>query len=361
MAPAERPDSAATRPAPAATRPALAAARPALAATRPAPVGVPRNSGPARAASTARTAPAGPRRLGPFTPAQWVGVAVILALAIVGLVTIVVLAVRWFLGLDFMRDFVHTFPGQYALPDSAPVGFPAWVGWQHFFNVFLILLIIRTGLTVRRDKRPGAFWTSKRNRKHKISLTLWLHQGLDVLWLVNGAIFVVLLFSTGQWMRLVPTDWSVFPNAVTAALKYASLDWPTDDGWVNFNSLQQLAYFVVVFIAAPLAAITGVRMSGVWPKSAKRLNSAYPVEWARAVHFPVMIFFVAFIIVHVTLVFATGALRNLNHMYGGQDAVNWVGFWIFVLSLVVMAAGWVAARPLIVAPIARIFGKVTAR
>ncbi|GAB3610688.1 hypothetical protein GCM10027414_28140 [Humibacter ginsengiterrae] len=335
------------------------------------PAAAPRTPTPARSESTAARAAtparpasstaANPRTLGAFTPVQWVGVAVILALAIVGLVTVVVLAVRWFLGLDFMRDFVHTYPGQYALPNGAPIGFPAWVGWQHFFNAFLIVLIIRTGLTVRRDKRPNAFWTSKRNPKHKISLNLWLHQGLDVLWLVNGAVFVVLLFSTGQWMRLVPTNWSVFPNAITAALKYASLNWPTDDGWVNFNSLQELAYFVTVFIAAPLAAITGVRMSGVWPKGAERLNSAYPVEWARAVHFPVMIYFVAFIIVHVALVFATGALRNLNHMYGGQDAVNWAGFWIFVLSLVVMAAGWVAARPLIVAPIARVFGKVTAR
>ena len=85
------------------------------------------------------------------------------------------------------------------------------------------------------------------------------------------------------------------------------------------------------------------------------------MEWARAVHFPVMLYFVAFIFVHVVLVFATGALRNLNHMYASQDAVNWVGFWIFVASLVVIAAAWVAARPLVLAPIARLFGKVTAR
>ena len=85
------------------------------------------------------------------------------------------------------------------------------------------------------------------------------------------------------------------------------------------------------------------------------------MEWARAVHFPVMLYFVAFIIVHVALVFATGALRNLNHMYASQDAVNWTGFWIFVASLVVIAAAWIAARPLVLAPIARLFGKVTGR
>jgi hypothetical protein len=60
-------------------------------------------------------------------------------------------------------------------------------------------------------------------------------------------------------------------------------------------------------------------------------------------------------------VFATNALRNLNHMYASQDAAGWVGFWIFAASLVVIAAGWVAARPLVLAPIARLFGSVSSR
>ena len=75
-------------------------------------------------------------------------------------------------------------------------------------------------------------------------------------------LFFVLLFVTGQWMRIVPTSWDVFPNALSAALQYVSLDWPTENGWVNYNSLQLLAYFVTVFIAAPLAIVTGMRMSG---------------------------------------------------------------------------------------------------
>ena len=136
------------------------------------------------------------------------------------------------------------------------------------------------------------------------------------------------------------------------------MNWPTDDGWSNYNSMQQLTYFAVVFVAAPLAALTGLRMSGLWPKKAERLSRAYPVAVARGVHFPVMIFFVAFLVVHVALVFATGALRNLNHMYGGMDVVNWVGFWIFVASAVVMWGGWLVARPLVVAPIASLFGRV---
>ena len=92
------------------------------------------------------------------------------------------------------------------------------------------------------------------------------------------------------------------------------------------------------------------------------------MEVARAVYFPVMLYFVVFIVIHVALVLATGALRNLNHMYAAQGSVdptayadNWTGFWMFVLSLVAIAAAWVAARPLVLAPVARLFGTVSGR
>lgn len=374
--PAVSPDAPAA-PQPAPTSPATAAstspaeATPASDAPRSsdrAPLTVPRTVWPGRAAYHRPPARPEPVRLGPFTRGQWMGAVVVGGVGLLAAAFLAVTFVRALLSMPFMQDFLAAYPGEYHLPDGAPVGIPAWLGWQHFFNVFLMVLIIRSGLQVRREKRPSVFWTPRRNKKGKISLALWFHQGLDILWLVNGAVFVILLFATGQWMRIVPTSWEVFPNALSAVLQYVSLDWPTENGWVNYNSLQQLAYFSTVFIAAPLAAITGYRMSGMWPKKAARLNAAYPVEWARRLHFPVMLYFVVFIFIHVALVLATGALRNLNHMYAAQGSVdgvayadNWTGFWMFFASLVVIAAAWVAARPLVLAPVAKLFGTVTSR
>src|SRR5690606_19378590 len=217
--------------------------------------------------------------------------------------------------------------------EGAPVGLPAWLGWQHFFNVFLLVLVVRTGLTSRAEKSPPALWTSRRNRRRRMSLVVWLHLALDVLWVANGVVYVVLLFATGQWVRIVPTNWDVIPNAVSAGLQYASLDWPLENSWVNYNSLQQLSYFATVFIAAPLAIATGARVSALWPRDADRLNRAYPFAVAQAAHLPVMVYFIAFTIVHVALVLATGALRNLNHMFASRDAGDWVGFGIFAVSL----------------------------
>lgn len=296
---------------------------------------------------------------------RWFRLVWALPLALVVLVIVVVIA-RWLREIPAVEGFLVAYPGETPLPEDAPVGFPAWLAWQHFLNSFFLLLIIRTGWQVRTIQRPVAHWTRRntglfrtKNPPGKISLQLWLHLSLDVLWIANGVLFVILLFVTGQWMRIVPTSWEVFPNALSTALQYASLDWPTENGWVNYNSLQVLAYFTIVFIAAPLAIITGVRMSGLWPRGATRLNRIYPVEVARAVHFPVMLYFVGFVIAHVTLVLASGARRNLNHMYAVRDDGSWVGFWVFAASLVVMVIGWVAARPLFLRPVAALTGNVT--
>lgn len=282
------------------------------------------------------------------------------------LLAALVFAAKQLRTLPDVQSFLSEFPGETHLPESAPTGFPAWLAWQHFLNALFLMLIIRTGIQVRTVQRPTAHWTRRnsglfktKGRPGKISLDLWLHLTMDFLWVLNGLVFFVLIFATGQWMRIVPTSWEVLPNALSAALQYMSLQWPTENGWVNYNSLQVLAYFATVFIAAPLAIITGLRMSGAWPKETAKLNRIYPIELARAVHFPVMLYFSGFIIVHVALVSSTGLLRNLNHMYGARDGESWDGFWIFAASLAAMIAVWVFARPIFLRPIAALTGSVT--
>lgn len=296
---------------------------------------------------------------------RWFRLIWIIPLALVVFAGLVLVA-RWARELPELQSFLITYPGESELPPGTPVGFPAWLAWQHFLNAFFMLLILRTGWSVRTNQRPAAHWTRKntgllrtKNSPKKISLDLWLHLSIDALWVLNGVLFFILIFATGQWKRLVPTSWDVFPNAVSTLIQYASLSWPTENGWVNYNGLQLLAYFTTVFIAAPLAIVTGIRMSGAWPKAALRLNKIYPVELARAIHFPVMLYFVLFIVMHVTLVFATGALRNLNHMYAATDGAGWTGLAIFSGSLVVMILACAAATPLILRPIASLTGKVT--
>jgi DMSO/TMAO reductase YedYZ molybdopterin-dependent catalytic subunit/thiosulfate reductase cytochrome b subunit len=309
---------------------------------------------------------------------KWFNLLWLIPIAFVILIAAIAVA-RGLREIPAVQDFMHTYPGTSELPSWAPVGFPAWVGWQHFFNLFLMIFIIRSGWQILADhprlywtrhSGPGKNWfrmqkpipanplyTAKEDsislpsgvglpgRRHTIGLARWWHLGVDTLWLLNGIVFYVLIFCTGQWVRLVPLHWDVIPNAISVAIQYLSMNWPLETGWTNYNSLQLIAYFITVFIAAPLALITGLGMSPALSTRFHRLSKVLSIQVARSLHFLVMVWFVAFIVVHVTLVMATGALRNLNHMFASRNDDSWVGFWIFVLAMVVVVVGWVAATP----------------
>ncbi len=281
-------------------------------------------------------------------------------------------------GLGSVQSFIERSPGTVE-PPKGQEGIPAWVGWQHFLNLFMMTFIIRSGIQIMTDhprlywtrhSTPGKewfrfqkqvpddpLWTAKQDSvslpgqiglpgiRHSIGLARWWHLGLDVLWLVNGAVFYVMIFATGHWQRLVPMSWDHLPNAASVALQYLSLDWPTDDGWVAYNSLQVIAYSITVFVAGPLAIVTGLGMSPALSTRFKRISSVLSIQTARSLHFLVMVWFLLFIVMHVTLVFTTGVRENLNYMYASRSDDSWVGLWIFAASMVVVIVGWVAATP----------------
>lgn len=290
--------------------------------------------------------------------------AALYAVGAVVLLAAAVLAARGLRTLPAVEQFVAEYPGHSELPAGSPVGIPAWLGWQHFFNAFFLVMLVRTGLIIRSKARPPAFWTRDNTRwprtkgaPRRLGISVWLHLVVDAVWVLNGVVYVVLLFATGQWVRIVPTSWSVVPNSISVVLQYLSLDWPVENSWVSYNDAQVLAYFAVVFLASPIAILTGLRLSPIWPMRGA-LSKAPPEKLARLLHYPVMLFFLLFTLAHVVLVLATGALRNLNHMYAARESDDWVGFWIFAVSLAVMVGGWVLCRPLLLAGVAERFGQV---
>jgi len=292
-------------------------------------------------------------------------------------------------GIPSVQRFIEQYPGTVTVqhpittvPQVYPQqdrGFPLWVAAQHFLNLFLMIFIIRSGIQILSDhprlywtrhSTPGKdwfriqkpvpedpLWTAKQDSislpgqiglpgiRHSIGLARWWHLGTDTLWLLNGLVYYVLLFATPHWHRLVPTSWEVFPNSLSVLIQYLSLNWPVENGWVAYNSLQLLAYFITVFVAAPLALITGLGMSPALSTRFKPISKVLSIQVARSLHFLVLVWFLVFIVIHVTLVFTTGLLRNLNHIYAGRNDDSWVGFWIFAASMVVVIVGWVAATP----------------
>lgn len=288
--------------------------------------------------------------------------------AVLVAVVVVVVVARLIRATPAGTAFVAAHPGAAPLPAGAPVGFPAWLAWQHGLNALFLLLTVRSGWRLHRAQRPAVFWTRRNDRRIRtanppvrIAIDLWSHYVGDALWTLNGVVFVVLLLVTGQWMRIVPMDWSIVPAALSAALQYASLDWPTTNGWIDYNGLQALSYFGVVFLAGPVAVLTGLRLAPGFAARLRFLDRTLPLPLTKRIHWWTMLVLVAFTAVHVFLVLATGAIRNLNHLYALRDDASWAGAAVFVVSLAAMAAVVLLLRPPLVRRAAARTGIVTER
>jgi sulfoxide reductase catalytic subunit YedY len=57
-----------------------------------------------------------------------------------------------------VQEFIARDPGTVTNGSSDTVGIPLWARWQHFFNLFLMIFILRSGLQILSD-HPRLYWT----------------------------------------------------------------------------------------------------------------------------------------------------------------------------------------------------------
>jgi sulfoxide reductase catalytic subunit YedY len=167
----------------------------------------------------------------------------------------------------------------------------------------------------------------------------------------NGVTYVVLLFLTPHWHRLVPVSWQIVPDAWAYFVHYATLHLPAEpNGFYHYKPLQQLSYFGVVFILAPLAIFSGPSMSPALTNRFKWYpNLPGNRQIGRSLHFLVMCAFVIFVVAHVTMVTITGLVRNMNHIVVGTDELGLTGLYFGLLGVgliiaVNATANWLAWR-----------------
>ncbi len=262
-----------------------------------------------------------------------------------------------------------------------PHGFPPWLRLTHLFNFFFLMIAARSGLSILVDHprlywdsncTPGTewirftplavpkdrLWTAKDDARylspmvglpgyrHTIGMARSWHFLGHIGFLLNGLFFVVLLFCTDQWIRLVPTSWDIVPQAWNAFAHYATFHLPVEpDGFYYYNPLQQLAYFSVVFVMAPLSLLTGMAMSPA-------LDNRFPWfpklfggrQAARSFHFLLLAGYLGFIVIHVSLVVATGFARNMNHIVLGTDQQTRAGMIIGLVAIGGIVLSWAIAH-----------------
>ncbi|MGW5668218.1 molybdopterin-dependent oxidoreductase [Micromonospora sp. NPDC003776] len=257
-----------------------------------------------------------------------------------------------------------------------PEFFPIWVIITHFLNIFFLLLLARSGIEVLAahpklywsdDCPPGRAWACfSKKRYSSQSPRLWTshdeeeswspvialpgrrnlglgrhwHFMTVQFWVLTGAVYLALVFATGYWRYLVPTNWSVIPEAGRAIGTYLHLELAPPLPDEPFNAAQKLSYFAVIFLLAPLQILTGAAMS---PSVIARFPGYTRLfggrQAARSLHFLGLVAFAAFTVAHTALVIIHGLPREFAAMVlGGYDADRRVALAVGLLGLALIVA-----------------------
>ncbi|MGH2487595.1 MAG: molybdopterin-dependent oxidoreductase, partial [Ktedonobacterales bacterium] len=173
-----------------------------------------------------------------------------------------------------------------------------------------------------------------------------------IFWMLNGLVYLVLLFASGEWSRLVPTTWRIFPNAWQTLVSYLTFHAPPKALYIGvYDPLQQLSYFAVVFLLAPFLILTAAAQSpaveGQFPWYPKLFGGR---QGARSLHFLGLLAFIGFIIIHTAMVFLTGPLHNFGDIIMGQHtshqgAALAIGLSLIILIVAIYAlTSWLSRR-----------------
>ena len=268
-----------------------------------------------------------------------------------------VVAFKVFITTSAAKSFINAHPCVQSTPTFKP-GVPVWIIVTHAANFFFMVMIIRAGWQILAD-HPRLYhkldctpdrewlrfrgpvpktrvWTAKDDAitlsplfgmpggRHTIGVARHWHFIFDILFVINGIVFIVLTLTTQQALKLIPTQWSILPAAGSCIVQYAALHLPSEPGgYFRFDAIQQLSYFGVVFIAAPLAILTGLAMSPALDNRFKWYQRLFGNrQIARSMHFVTMVTFIAFYGIHMFFVVSTQFSKNLNAITLNQNGYN---------------------------------------
>ncbi len=91
----------------------------------------------------------------------------------------------------------------------------------------------------------------------------------------------------------------------------------------RYGPLQKLSYFLILFVVLPLMVATGLTMSpGINAYAPWMLDLFGGRQTARTLHFGLMLLLVAFVVVHVAMVFLAGPINELRSMITGWMRID---------------------------------------
>ena len=134
------------------------------------------------------------------------------------------------------------------------------------------------------------------------------------------AYWVTTLINRHAWRDLTPKPAELAPRHLWQEIKdHARLRFPAGAAALNYNTLQKLSYFGVIFILLPLLVLTGLAMSpGMDAAWGWLIDLTGGRQSARSIHFICAMGIAAFILVHLIMVVLAGPLNEIRSMITGR-------------------------------------------
>jgi thiosulfate reductase cytochrome b subunit len=145
------------------------------------------------------------------------------------------------------------------------------------------------------------------------------------LFVLNGLTYLAAALANGHVRRdLAPSGGELTPRHLwREVIDHARLRFPKGEAARRYNSLQKLAYLLVIFVLLPLMLLTGLSMSPGMNAAAPWLAEAFGGrQSARSIHFLTAGGLVAFVAVHVLMVVLSSPWNSLRSMITGRFAIR---------------------------------------
>jgi thiosulfate reductase cytochrome b subunit len=246
---------------------------------------------------------------------------------------VLVMTVLLFSGLQIFNAHPYLHWGQYGADDD-----PAVLSLQAFNDDGVLKGVTRIGSlsfdttgvlgvsTVDGEPTARGFpaWITLPRYQDLATGRRW-HFFFAWAFVINGLIYLAYGILSRHIRRdLVPNRAELTPAHLGHEIAdHVRLRFPKDEKARHYNTLQKITYLVVISFMLPGMILTGLTMSPGFNAFAPWLLDLFGGrQSARTLHFLFAMSLVAFVLIHIAMVLASGVFNNMRSMITGRYAIR---------------------------------------
>jgi len=175
-----------------------------------------------------------------------------------------------------------------------------------------------------REQRGFPSWATIPSYRSLADGRRW-HFFFAWLFVINGLVYLAWSLIAGHLRKdLWPTRAQLSPRHIAHEIAtHARLRFPKGEEARRYNVLQKLSYLAVILVLLPAMFLTGLCMSPGFNATVPWLVDVFGGrQSARTIHFLSASLIVAFVLVHVFMVVASGLWNNIRSMITGRYAIE---------------------------------------